>query len=446
LHKRTQEASAMLRQCFGMFPGVDRQTVRRMQTLGISNWHDALDNLDVLPVSKQQRSHLREHVEDAVQHYDQADTTYFANLLRPKETWRLFSSFPERCIFFDIETTGLDTGSHEITVICTYSPAGRTFAHFVRGENLDRFPESLRDGDVLIGFNSRAFDMPFLRRRFGSRLPPVNDADLRWVLDALNVRGRLKEIERTAFHLMRPDPLRDFDGEDAITAWHAWEKTGDRDVLDKLVLHCTADAYVLDFMLRGICRRMGCLRFRSDIAPATVFRTAKTSEWALALPDIPPPVDLREAAEPPPEEPAPAAEPARREAATPEELEYRLIYLMALADEEIADEERQVLDLFATLHGLSKAEQRICEISARRFYQDRGLAGIGSLILRRGRRQAQQDLQRLITFAFVDGSLDQRERKLILALARRLKLPQDRLDEMRATAIERGRKLTARLK
>jgi len=405
-----------------------------------------LVNVDGLPIGKKTRETLRAELPKAIERFQAADPIHFSGLLKPRDAWRLFSSFPERCVCFDIETTGLAPGYDDITVICTYAPHTRTFRKFVRGEDLDQFPGSVKPGDILVGFNSRGFDMPFIECTFGNSLPDIGHVDIRWVLYALDVKGPLKEIESAEFGVARPPSIQGFGGDEAVAAWHEYRRTGNRSILNLLTLYCSADAFVLDFLAREACRRNGCSRFSQRIDPRSIFPSHKSSQWARAMPDVPPQRALE--AKQPQTRVLPPVELVEEldEQVSEEERQYERVFLIALVDECIAKEERFVLDLFATRCGLSTRQQEEAEWRAREFHTEKGFPGITEMILSQGRKRAIRDLQRMMIFAFVDRSLDERERKLILAIATALKLTQAELDEMRFQAVRKGQELTARMK
>ena len=436
----------MLRQCFEIFGGIGPGTAGKIRQVGIRSWHEALTDIDAVPVGRKRRLALEEELRAACERFEASDTLYFERVLKPREAWRLCSSFAERVIYFDIETTGLSPYSDDITLICTYSPVSRTFFQFIRGENLGEFPRTIRQGDILVGFNSRTFDMPFMYNTFGDRLPEIAQVDLRWVLQGLGISGSLKKIEQSDFGIRRPRELEGFAGEQAVAAWFEWQRTGDREILNRLVRYCSADAIVLDYLLRETCRRSGCGRFDSYVPPEVLFRTPRRGEWAEALPDIPPPLgETRLRVVPAPSERAHKLAASERPE-TADDSEYKLVFLMALLDECVTKEERHVLDLFATMYGLSRRQQEDAERDGRSFYRAQGLTGIGDLVLARGREDALRGLQQLLMFAFVDGTLDKRERTLIVALARELAIGRAEFDGMRLEALRRGKELTARLK
>jgi len=70
---------------------------------------------------------------------------------------------------FDIETTGLDAESCEVTCACAYDPdrgVERSFV-FATGDRPEEFTRLLDDAPLLCAFNGVRFDLPFLARRWG---------------------------------------------------------------------------------------------------------------------------------------------------------------------------------------------------------------------------------------------------------------------------------------
>jgi hypothetical protein len=70
---------------------------------------------------------------------------------------------------FDIETTGLDAESCEVTCACAYDPdrgVERSFV-FSQGGDPGEFMGLLDDAPLLCAFNGVRFDLPFLARRWG---------------------------------------------------------------------------------------------------------------------------------------------------------------------------------------------------------------------------------------------------------------------------------------
>ena len=85
---------------------------------------------------------------------------------------------------FDIETTGLDAETCEVTCACAYDPClgvERSFL-FALGDSPDEFMGLLDEAPLLCAFNGVRFDIPFMCRRWG-----VSDERAgRWVAKLLD--------------------------------------------------------------------------------------------------------------------------------------------------------------------------------------------------------------------------------------------------------------------
>src|SRR5262249_50761743 len=117
----------------------------------------------------------------------------FADLLPGKEAWRLYRDFRTGCAFLDIETTGLGGPGDHVTTVALYD--GLTLRTYVHGRNLHDFARDVAAYRLLVTYNGKTFDLPFLERAMGLRLTQAH-IDLRYVLKALGVGGGLKECER----------------------------------------------------------------------------------------------------------------------------------------------------------------------------------------------------------------------------------------------------------
>ena len=147
--------------------------------------------------------------------------------------WRLYSDFSDQALLLDIETTGLDSDHHDVTVI---GALGRgKLALFIKGINLDRFPAYVAQFPLLVTFNGSQFDVPFLRAHFPEARLGRAHIDLRFVLRSLGYRGGLKAIERN-LGIARDAAIQGVDGFEAVGLWHRYRR-GDRASLVKLALY-----------------------------------------------------------------------------------------------------------------------------------------------------------------------------------------------------------------
>ena len=116
----------------------------------------------------------------------------------------------------DIETTGL-YWSDKITTAVLYD--GRAVRYYINGKNLDEFPRDLKDYPLLVTYNGKTFDVPFIERFFQVRLPQAH-IDVMYPLRSLGVTGGLKGCERQV-GIARPG-LEDVDGFAAVLLWNEY--------------------------------------------------------------------------------------------------------------------------------------------------------------------------------------------------------------------------------
>ena len=109
------------------------------------------------------------------------------------QSWRLFPEFRDSTAYLDIETTGLDRQFNKITTIAIYD--GHKIKAYVNGQNLDNFIEDIQQYKVIVTYNGKSFDIPFIETFFNISLNHAQ-IDLRYVLYSLGFRGGLKGVER----------------------------------------------------------------------------------------------------------------------------------------------------------------------------------------------------------------------------------------------------------
>jgi uncharacterized protein YprB with RNaseH-like and TPR domain len=84
---------------------------------------------------------------------------------------------------------GLESWSNQTTTIAVYD--GTSIFTYVQGQNLDQFKEDIQKYKVLVTYNGKCFDVPFLQSSFGIKVNQVH-IDLRYVLKSLGYTGGLK--------------------------------------------------------------------------------------------------------------------------------------------------------------------------------------------------------------------------------------------------------------
>jgi uncharacterized protein YprB with RNaseH-like and TPR domain len=259
----------MLTSTFCHIPGVGEKTERGLWSAGVLSWDTAIQSASVrLPRSVQQSWSC--HIRESISNYEKRNPGYFAENLPPCQHWRLYRDFRDTCAFVDIETTGL-YGWDEITTIALYD--GQTIRHYVNGDNLERFPADVKDYQVLVTYNGKSFDIPFIERYFGIRLPHAH-IDLRYPLKSLGLKGGLKGCEQR-LGIARPG-LEGIDGFIAVMLWKEYRMRNNKKALETLLAYNMRDALSLHTLI---------VHTHNEKVKATPFATSHF----LALPSLPEP-------------------------------------------------------------------------------------------------------------------------------------------------------------
>jgi uncharacterized protein YprB with RNaseH-like and TPR domain len=233
----------MLRHTFCHIPGIGPRTESALWGAGILTWEGLLAQ-PALPASRLSvRRSCADHVRESVRHYAAGNPAYFGARLPAGQRWRLFHDFRGSCAYLDIETTGLGMAD-AITTICLYD--GRRLRSYVRGNNLDAFPQDVRDYDLLVTYNGSTFDLPFLARHFGTGFEQAH-IDLRFVLGGLGIRGGLKGCERQ-LGVGRPG-MEELDGYTAVLLWREYQRGGGQTALETLLAYNTQDVLNLERLM-----------------------------------------------------------------------------------------------------------------------------------------------------------------------------------------------------
>jgi uncharacterized protein YprB with RNaseH-like and TPR domain/predicted nuclease with RNAse H fold len=228
----------VLQQTFIHIPGIGRRTERELWQAGIESWDDFADFFTrSTPISAGLRRRLETYIPQSIEAVDRRDAAFFGRLSRLGEAWRLFPEFASRCVFLDIETTGLSPVFDTVTLVGLFD--GRRYEVFIDGQNLQDLPDRLKKYSVVVTFNGAGFDLRFLKLAFRNlELPPIH-IDLRWVTRRLGYRGGLKSIERE-FGICRDQSVEDLDGHDATVLWSRHLR-GDRAALSQLITYNSED-------------------------------------------------------------------------------------------------------------------------------------------------------------------------------------------------------------
>lgn len=231
----------MLTHCFIHLPGVGPAFTAKLSSAGIRCWEDAL-RAD-LPCGAERAELLRAGIRESIARLALRDALWFSRALASCEQWRLYPHFRDSAAFVDIETTGLAWPDAGITTIALYD--GASVRTYVQGENLEAFADDIQHYTLLVTWNGRSFDAPFLRRAL--RIPlEMAHLDLLPVYRRMGLRGGLKKVE-VALGLDRGG-VAGVDGWDAVRLWRAYERTDDRRVLETLLAYNVADVLSLEVL------------------------------------------------------------------------------------------------------------------------------------------------------------------------------------------------------
>lgn len=236
----------MLEKTFIHLPGVGEKTERLLWDSGIHSWDIFRDECRCsLPFGGSKSQKLRSTLEECRNALHNCNPEFFANRLPSQFLWRLFPEFRGCAAYLDIETSGLDGPPfNHITTASLYD--GRELFYYVHGENLDQFPEDLKKYKVLITYNGRCFDVPFINGYFGITLDHLH-IDLRYLLRSLGYRGGLKGCEKK-LGIDRGD-LDGVDGYFSVLLWSEYQSKKNRKALETLLAYNIEDTVNLETLM-----------------------------------------------------------------------------------------------------------------------------------------------------------------------------------------------------
>jgi hypothetical protein len=184
------------------------------------------------------------HLEESITQLAGGNPLHFQRSLPYDQQWRLFADFRHRAVYLDIETTGLGGPWDHITTIALYD--GRGISCYVHDDNLLQFREDILRYGLVVTYNGKTFDLPFIRRSLHA---PMDHAhiDLRYLLKSLGYRGGLKGCERQLG--IHRDELDGVDGLFAVHLWREYQRTGDRRALETLLAYNVLDVVNLESLM-----------------------------------------------------------------------------------------------------------------------------------------------------------------------------------------------------
>lgn len=227
-----------LENSFILFPGIGEKTEKKLWENGIRHW----DNLED---SSKYSDKIHSHRQKAQKNLEVGNETFFKEKLPNKSLWRSYENFKQNVCFFDIETTGLKPERNKTTTVSFYrNGQSKTL---IRGQDLtqEKLEEEMFKSSLLVSFNGKRFDQPFLEKSFGMEIQNPH-IDLMYLFKRLGYSGGLKSIEK---QLGVDRELEDIDGRQAIKLWKKYENKGNEEALRKLVRYNQYDAENLQDLL-----------------------------------------------------------------------------------------------------------------------------------------------------------------------------------------------------
>jgi uncharacterized protein YprB with RNaseH-like and TPR domain len=231
----------MLQQTFCHIPGIGMKTERKIWEAGITSW-EQWQTLPPMQLSESVRMEATRVLQNSLVALEN-DPSFFTRQLSSSEPWRIFPHYRDRTAYLDIETTGLDDAA-EVTTIALYN--GHEVFTYINGRNLDDFVRDIQKYQVIVSYNGKSFDIPFLERYFRLRLDHAQ-IDLRYVLARLGFKGGLKGCEKQLG--MNRGNLDGVDGYFAVLLWHQYLYNNDESALETLLAYNIEDTVNLERLM-----------------------------------------------------------------------------------------------------------------------------------------------------------------------------------------------------
>lgn len=247
----------MLKHTFCHVPGVGLKTEKRLWDSGVLTWDAPLGGVTLKRASADAIGPV---LDASRERLAAGDPAFFSALLPPKESWRMFRDFRDSAAYIDIETNGYMGDFGFITAISLYD--GRRIRYYVRGENLEDFVRDIMEYKVLVTYNGRCFDVPFIERQFAVSLPHAH-IDLMYILRELGFRGGLKGCERTIG--IDRGSLDGVDGYFAVLLWREYRKNRNPKAMETLLAYNIQDVVNLEpLMVTAHNMKLEQTPFRAD--------------------------------------------------------------------------------------------------------------------------------------------------------------------------------------
>lgn len=234
----------MLHHSFSHIPSVGVSTEGKIWNSGVGSMDEFLESPpSFLSINKSKK--LTEHIQQSKEKILAKDARYFYDNLPSKEHWRIFKEFQNSTVYLDIETTGLGSPGDIITTIALYD--GKNIKYYINGKNLNDFKKDIKEYGVIVSYNGKTFDIPFIENYFGITISHAH-LDLRYILYSLGYSGGLKSCEQQ-LGIGRTGSLADVDGFFAVLLWNDYKKKRNEKSLETLLSYNIEDVLNLEYLM-----------------------------------------------------------------------------------------------------------------------------------------------------------------------------------------------------
>ena len=212
----------LLRRSFRHLPGISAAEEARLWVAGVWDWKELLRHTPVqLDMYRKRGGTLRSAVETSEEALASRDVAFFAKRLPKSELYRVAASFPERCVFLDLESTGLSTYYDRITLVGW--SVDDCYTVLIDPDRIEELEHDMRGHPVIVTFNGSRFDLPFLAKRFKKDWSGLYHVDLRYLAKRAGLSGGQKKIE-VALGLAREASLEGITGAEAVALWFDYKE------------------------------------------------------------------------------------------------------------------------------------------------------------------------------------------------------------------------------
>lgn len=228
----------MLYYTFKHLKGIGEKKERELWNLGILDWHDFEKitgrQLLIFNSSEENYSNI---LADSYRAIKEENADFFAQKLSSQDYYRIALTFPQKTLFLDIETTGLSRYYDTITLVGW--SMNNHYEIYIKGADSANLIRALAEAKVIVTFNGKLFDLPFLKQEFTNLKFPLTHIDLRFLTKQFGLTGGQKKIEQI-LDIKRSVPLQNITGETAPLLWHEYCQ-GNWKALELLINYNYAD-------------------------------------------------------------------------------------------------------------------------------------------------------------------------------------------------------------